>query len=93
VEPETTDAVTSAYEIGTTHDQCSSDSLWVDDTEPNMTPTKYIPHDGFWYFVDVPGRRFSWNCGGSLEWTTVGTNYVFVRHVAGSRQIDWSCQR
>ena len=55
---------------------------------------QYIPHNGLWQTVNLSGRRFTWLCDGSNEYTTcdIGTTYVKARHLVGSREIDWSCQ-
>jgi hypothetical protein len=90
--PETTDTVSEALQIGTTTDQCSSSNFKVLNQSNQY---QSIPHDGLWHYVNVAGRTFSWLCGGSNESTTcdVGTSYVYVRHLIGSREINWSCQQ
>jgi hypothetical protein len=104
---ETTETVSSALQIGTTHDQCSSSNqFYVLDGQTNQWVS--VPQDGAWHTVNVGHPRFKWLCGldpwwyeawgepaGWADWTTCnsGTTYVKVRHLTDSRQIDWSCQR
>jgi hypothetical protein len=76
--------------LGTEIDQCGRNSLRI----PSNFGNVYIAK-GKTAWAEVSGRRYSWYCGDSREWTTAreGARLIIAKRAITDRQIIWDTYR